>query len=119
MTHDEQVTLVESHLAGSPNDWQRKVFRLILAIPSGHLISYGNLARWANQEHDLRLRPRNTAWLRKHIYHIIGHDTEIPIHRVANEGDVKSTRDHEYTQEINHKKRSAEGSLHNPIWLIK
>ncbi len=122
MTYDEQVALVGHKLAGSPNDWQLKVFALVLLLKPGELISYGNLARWANEKHGLQLRPRNTAWLRKHIYHILGTNgqgIQIPVHRVANEGDLKSTRDHAETQEINHAKRSAEGSLYHPVWLNK
>ena len=127
MTYQEQIDLVQSKLAGSPKDWQLKVLSLILDISPGHLISYGNLARWANQKFDLRLRPRNTAWLRGKIYgilcgesgHVIGHATDIPIHRIANEGDLKSSKDHEYTQEVNHRRRSAEGSRHNPVWIVK
>lgn len=119
MTHAEQVALVESELADSPNDWQLKVFRLILNVPSGHLISYGNLAKWANQEFGLSLRPRNTAWLRAKIYGIVGHETDIPIHRIANEGDVNSTRDHPYTQEVNAQRRSAEGFFAKPRWVVR
>ena len=127
MTYQEQVDLVQSKLVGSPQDWQLKVFSLILEIPPGHLISYGNLARWANQKFGLQLRPRNTAWLRGKIYgilcgksgHVTGHETDIPIHRIANEGDLKSSKDHEYTQEVNHRRRSAEGSRYNPVWIVK
>ena len=129
MTHKGQIALVQSRLAGSPSDWQLKVFSLIndVDIPPGHLISYGNLARWANHQFGLQLRPRNTAWLRGKIYHILtsesdhvlAHATDIPIHRVANEGDLKSTKDHEYTQKVNHEKRSAEGSRYYPVWIVK
>jgi len=116
MTYQEQVTLVESGLAGSSDDWRVKVFRLIQRIPAGHLISYGELARWANQEFGLHLNPRNMAWLRGQIYGIIGHETEIPIHRIATQGDTESTKDHEYTQQVNREKRTAEGTYPHPKW---
>ena len=48
VTASEQVALLESVLKDSPNDWQIKVFRLMRRIPSGTLVSYGNLAKWAN-----------------------------------------------------------------------
>ena len=110
---------MESRLTGSPNDWQLKVFSLILKIPPGHLVSYGNLAKWANQEFGLSLRPRNTAWLRGKLYSIVGHETDIPIHRIANEGDVNSTLDHPYTQQVNAQKRAAEGFFNKPRWVVK
>lgn len=119
LTEDEQLTLLESALKGSSNEWRLKVLSLVRQIPPGSLISYGNLARWANKEFGLDIGPRNAAWLRKKIYWIVGHDTSIPIHRIANDGDTKSTRDHSITQHINRHKRSEEGSFYNPVWLHK
>lgn len=119
MTHQEQVSLVEAKLAGSPNEWQVKVFSLILEIPSGYLISYGELARQANRKFNLQLGPRNTAWLRGKIYGILGHETDIPIHRIATQGDAGSTKDHPYTQRVNREKRTAEGNYPNPKWYTK
>ena len=116
MTHEEQVTQVESQLAGAPGEWRLKVFSLICRVPPGYLISYGELARWANREYGLRLNPRNTAWLRGQIYGIIGHDTQIPIHRIATQGDAESTKDHEYTQKVNREKRMGEGTYPHPKW---
>lgn len=119
LSEAEQISLLEKELSGSANEWRLKVLSLIQQIPSGSLISYGNLARWANREYGLDLGPRNTAWLRKKIYWIIGHSTDIPIHRVANDGDTRSALDHPVTQEINRRKRGAEGSLHHPTWIVK
>jgi alkylated DNA nucleotide flippase Atl1 len=119
MTQNEQLALLESALKGSTSEWRLKVLSLIQKIEPGQLISYGNLARWANKEYGLDIVPRNAAWLRKQIYWKIGHDTDIPLHRVANDGDLKSSRDHPVTQHINKHKRSAEGSLYNPVWLRK
>lgn len=117
MTHEEQIALVDAKLVGSPNDWQRKVFSLILKIPSGYMVSYGQLARCANQEYDLNLGPRNTAWLRGKLYGIVGHDTDIPIHRIATQGDAESTKDQPYTKIVNRDKRSAEGTYPTPKWF--
>lgn len=89
MTHEEQVSLVEAKLPGSPDAWRVKVFRL---------------------------SPRNTAWLRGQIYGIVGHDAEISIHRIAPQGDAESTKDHEHTQKVNREKRTAEGSYPHPTW---
>ena len=116
MTHEEQIALVESKLAGSPNDWRRNVFDLILRIPAGYLISYGDLARWANREHGLHIGPRNAGWLRARIYDIVGHETDIPIHRIATQGDAESTKDQPYTQVVNRQKRTAEGTYPHPKW---
>ena len=116
MTTDEQISLVRSTLSGSPHNWQLKVFDLIRRIPSGYLISYGELARWANREYNLQLCPQNTAWLRKALYHIIGHDTDIPLHRIATQWDAESSKDHPYTQQINRQKRMAEGTYPHPKW---
>ena len=116
MTHEEQLALVVSKLNGSPNDWQNKVFSLIQRIPSGYLVSYGHLAQWANRQYGLTLGPRNTAWLRGKLYGILGHDTDIPIHRIATQGDPNSTKDHPYTQTINREKRTAEGTYPTPTW---
>jgi alkylated DNA nucleotide flippase Atl1 len=119
LTETEQIALLERELRGSPNEWRLKVLALIRRVPSGCLISYGNLARWANKEYGLDTGPRNTAWLRKKIYGVIGHDTDIPIHRVANDGDTSSSLDHPVTQHINRIKRGEEGSLRSPVWLHK
>lgn len=93
------------------------MFSLILRIPSGYLISYGHLARWANREYGLSLNPRNTAWLRGKLYGILGHDTDIPIHRIATQGDAESTKDQPYTKIVNRQKRTAEGTYPNPKWF--
>lgn len=121
MTHEEQKALAESRLAGSPNEWQLKVFSLINDenIPSGYLISYGELTWRANQTFGLNLRPRNTAWLRGKIYGIVGHETDIPIHRIATQGDAESTKDQPETQKVNKAKRTTEGSYPNPKWVAK
>ena len=119
LTEAEQVALLEPALKDSPDEWQFKVLGLIQQIPTGHLISYGNLARWAKNEYGLKLTPRNTAWLVKKIYYLIGHDTDIPLHRVASTDDAKSARDSAVTQRFNRHKRTAEGSFHHPVWLQK
>ena len=119
LSEAEQVTWLESRLSGSPGDWRLKVLGLIRQIPKGSLVSYGVLAARANREFGLSIGPRNAGWLRKRIYHEIGHDTEIPIHRVANAGDAHSTRDHPITQEINRRKRGREGSFPQPTWVAE
>lgn len=116
MTREEQIALVNANLAGSPNDWQRKVFSLILRIPSGYLISYGQLARCANREYNLNLVPRNMAWLRGKLYSILGHDTDVPLHRIATQGDAESMKDQPETKTVNRNKRSAEGTYPTPRW---
>ncbi len=122
MTYNEQADFVRTKLAGSENDWHLKVFELILKIKPGELISYDDLARWSNKEHGLTQGPRNMAQLRMRVYQLFGTNgqgIDLPVHRVANEGDLNSTFDHPETQEINRLKRSIEGSFQNPVWLKK
>lgn len=122
MTYNEQADFIRTKLAGSENDWHLKVFELILQIRPGELISYGNLARWAEKEHGLQLCPFNIAWLRRRVYNLLeshGPGIELPVHRVASQGDLTSSKDHPETQTENRRKRATQGSLKNPIWLKK
>ena len=97
----DQIALVVAGLGRSEEDWRVKVFGLIQQIPHGHLVSYRELAAWANRKHGLRINPRNVAWLRRRIYQTVGHDTDLPIHRIANAGDTTSEHDHKVTQAFN------------------
>lgn len=114
----EQMVLLERVLKAPRKEWRLQALRIIRQIPSGSLISYGNLAAWTNQEYGTSITPLNTAWLRKKIYHTIGHATDIPIHRIATDGDTRSINDEKVTQEFNRRKRMTEGSLYRPHWYI-
>lgn len=118
LTQEEQLAYLESAFQGENRKWRLQVLNIICQIKPGQLISYGNLAHQANRQYGLNIGPRNAAWLRKQIYLAVGHDTAIPIHRVANEGDTQSIRDHPVTQHINQHKRTEEGSFCDPIWLM-
>lgn len=100
-------------------DWEQKVKQLINddIIPSGYLISYGRLAELVNQKHGLNIGPRNVAYLRRKLYGILGHQTNVPLHRIAKKGDVKSLFDSERTRKENNLRRGKEGSLTNPKWV--
>ena len=114
----EQIALLERVLKEPGKHWRLQALHMIRQIPSGSLISYGNLAEWTNQEYGTSIVAQNTAWLRKRIYHTIGHATDIPIHRIASDGDTQSLNDEKVTQEFNRRKRMAEGSLYYPHWYI-
>jgi len=118
-TKEEQMAYLDSELGNALNGKGRAVLDVIYRIPSGVLISYGNLARWVNKEHGANLGPRHVASFRKRIYQTIGHDTDIPIHRIANDRDIHSTLDHPVTQEFNRIKRNDEGFFLKPVWLQK
>jgi alkylated DNA nucleotide flippase Atl1 len=113
---NNELGLIESELRSSKNQWRWKVTSLITEIPSGYLITYGELANCAKKEHGLNIQARNVAWLRKRLYGILGHDTEVPLHRIAKKGDVGSWADSEKTRSYNNRLRADEGSLQNPKW---
>lgn len=108
---------VERELRQSKDEWEHKVYLLILEIPSGHVITYGGLARRANALHDLNIVPRNVANLRRKLYGWLTHDTDVPLHRIATQGDAQSKFDQPLTQQYNERLRTAEGSWPQPQWL--
>jgi alkylated DNA nucleotide flippase Atl1 len=100
-------------------DWQKKARQLINddVIPPGYLISYGRFAEIVNQKHGLNISPRNVAYLRRKLYGILGHQTSVPLHRIAKKGDVKSLFDSDRTKKENNLRRGKEGSLTDPKWV--
>ena len=97
-------------------EWRWHATQIIAEIPSGYLATYGCVAEFANQQHGLNIIARNVAWLRKHLYELLSHDTQIPLHRVAKVGDVNSLKDSVKTKSYNDRLRQQEGSLTNPRW---
>jgi len=93
------------------------VAKEISLIPSGYLATYGLIANIVNQKYNLNINARNAAHYRKKLYWLLSHDAEIPLHRVASQGDVRSEKDSEETRTKNNKLREEEGSLNNPLWL--
>jgi alkylated DNA nucleotide flippase Atl1 len=110
---------VEAELKKSKNQWEYKVFLLIQELPAGCVITYGGLAKRANSRFGLNLVPRNIANLRRKLYLRCGHDTNIPLHRIATQGDGMSKNDSPITQVYNQRLRSAEGSWPEPKWLYE
>lgn len=113
---EEELQSIEKQLRNSKDEWQWHVTRIITEIPSGHLATYGCIAEIANQRFGHTLIPRNVAWLRRHLYGLLTHDTHVPLHRVAKVGDVESLADSGATKECNDRLRGQEGSLENPVW---
>lgn len=118
MKISHELTEIKTELENSLNQWRWCAAIEINAIPPGHLATYGYIAKIVEARHGVRVRPRNIAWLRKRLYKIFTHDTEVPLHRIAKAGDVDSLADSEETQACNKQKREAEGSWDTPKWLI-
>ena len=112
----KELQRFEKQLRNSKNEWRWHVTQIITEIPSGHLATYGCITKIANQCFGHNLIPRNVAWLRGHLYKLLKHDTQVPLHRVAKAGDVESLADSDETKEYNDRLRGQEGSLENPVW---
>ena len=106
-----QGTLRASHQA-----WQWHVATLITRIPAGRLITYGNLAEWANASHGLRISASNVAWLRNHLQNLLGDSNAVPLHRLAKTGDPHSRQETPARKRLNDQLRASEGSLAHPLW---
>jgi alkylated DNA nucleotide flippase Atl1 len=113
---DEELRSIERDLRNSPSEWQWHVARAICQIPRGNLATYGDIAKVVNYRHGLRINARNVAWLRRKLYVLLSHDTKVPLHRVAKNGDVESLADSEITRNYNDRLRDKEGSLNHPVW---
>ncbi|PTX95996.1 hypothetical protein DB345_09345 [Spartobacteria bacterium LR76] len=93
--------------------WRRQAYNEICATPTGQLVSYGVIADIVD------VSPRNIGWLRRELYRILSHETNVPLHRVACQGDVYSLKDSEKTRQVNTRLRTKEGSLQDPVWRTK
>ena len=115
-TMEEELFDFEEELRDSRGEWQWHAARIITEIPPGRLATYGCIAQIANQQLGRNLTPRNIAWLRRRLYEQLplGHDTQVPLHRVAKVGDVESLADSKITKRYNDRLRGQEGSLNDP-----
>ena len=111
---DEELQHIEKLLR--EKEWRWHVTQVIAEIPSGYLATYGCIAEFANHQYDLNIIPRNVAWLRKYLYGLLTHETQVPLHRLSKVGDVKSLADSEKTKSYNDNWRGEEGSLENTRW---
>ena len=112
---EEELEQIEDQLR--VEEWRWQVTQIIAKIPSGYLVTYGRVAEMANQIYDLNINARNVAWLRNHLYELLTHHTQVPLHRIAKIGDVDSSADSDETKNFNDRLRGLEGSLANPLWL--
>lgn len=101
---------------GPPNGWRRTAFAKIKEIPIGHLAAYGRIAELVRHEGH-STGARNIAWLRNKLYELLGHETKVPLHRVAKKGDVGSLADSDHTKYLNDSLRGEEGFFKNPRWV--
>ena len=113
---DEELRNIEQDLRNSPAEWQWHVAQIISEVPTGHLATYGKIAEVVNRRHGHRINARNVAWLRRKLYGLLSHDTQVPLHRVTKIGDVASLADSNITKSYNDRLRGQENSLHNPTW---
>ena len=111
-----ELANIESFLKEPKNDWRWHVAQVIAEVPSGYLATYGAIADAVNRRHDLNIMGRNVSWLRRKLYEKLTHHTQVPLHRIAKEGDVGSIYDSNGTKLCNDRLRSEEGSLENPKW---
>ena len=112
----EELVRLEDTLRASPQAWQWHVATLITRVPAGRLITYGNLAEWANAAFGLRVGASNVAWLRGRLHSLLGDDTALPLHRLAKTGDPYSRRETPARKRLNDQLRASEGSLARPLW---
>ena len=97
--------------AGKLTAWEMDVARIITEIPFGRMTTYGCLARIASERH--RHSPntaRSVGNLRKKLYGLLRDDTEVPLHRIATQGDLRSAKDSVETTEDNERRRDREGT---------
>ena len=117
METSRELIEMEKELRRSPNSWRWLAAVEMDSIPSGRLATYGYITSTVANRYGVQVSPRNVAWLRKYLYGILTHDTEVPLHRIAKVGDVGSLADSEETRGYNKLKRKQEGSLGSPKWL--
>lgn len=108
---------LEDFLRASRNEWRFRVYQAIGRIRRGYVATYGHIARQVNRMHGLRINARNVAWLRGKLYNRLGHHSDVPLHRVAKQGDAESEWDLPTTKKANRRLRLAEGSWPQPRWL--
>ena len=112
----QDLQSIQSELQNSKGQWRWHAAQTISEILSGCLATYGRVAEITNQRHGLNIVPRNVGWLRGYLYFLRGHETAVPLHRIAKVGDVKSLADSPDTKKWNDQRRGQEGSLQNPLW---
>lgn len=101
---------------GPSDGWRRAAFSIIGGIPRGHLATYGRIAELV-MAHGHSAGPRNIAWLRHELYGLLGHETTVPLHRVAKAGDIDSLADSGETKKLNDRLRREEGFFENQRWI--
>lgn len=111
-----ELIQLEDILRASPKAWQWHVAALITRVPAGGLITYGQLAQWANESCGLHVSASNVAWLRTRLQNLLGDSTAVPLHRLAKTRDPYSRKETPARKQRNDQLRSAEGSLSDPVW---
>ena len=104
-------------------DWEWDVAQVIREIPCRRIITYGCLARiTAERDPEHSYSPdasRAVGKLRRKLYRLLPlrHGTQVPLHRIAKQGDLCSRRDSEETREENNRRRDEEGTPRdNSAW---
>ena len=112
-----ELKQIKLELCGSKNQWRWFAAKEIDSVPRGRLATYGYIANVVNGKYGLSISARNVGWLRKYLYGKLSHDTNVPLHRIAKQGDVLSCWDSDETKACNAKKRGEEGSIKFPKWM--
>jgi len=104
-----------SQVANQLTPWEFHVAKIITEIPSARLLTYGCLARLAAERYGYKENAaRAVANLRNKLYGLLGHDTTLPLHRIATQGDRHSRKDSAITKSYNDRLRAREGTLDLP-----
>lgn len=102
----QEIANIEDRLSS----WELRVACLITEIPRGRLINYECLAALARDRPNRRPPSRAVANLRRKLYVLLGHQTQVPLHRVASKGALNSERDSIETTDENRNRRAEEGT---------
>ncbi len=111
----EEPRVIEEQLT----EWEWNVAQIILEIPPGRLVTYGCLAKVAAQRHGncSTKAYRAIGNLRMKLYGLLTHDTKVPLHRIATQGDLYSENDSNKTRRENKKRRTEERTPYdNTAW---
>ena len=107
----EELNQVASQLT----PWELDVANIITEIPSGRLATYGCLARFAAKRYGHNENAAlAVANFRNKLYGLLGHDTTLPLHRIATQDDRHSRKDSPTTKSYNDRLRAREGTLDLP-----
>lgn len=105
-----ELRSIETRLRNSPHEWKWYAAQFIAEIPSGKLTTYGCISDLIQHRHGYSPGPRQVGQLRGELYDLLGHETMVPLHRVAKQSDLLSAYDSPTTRQENDRRRDFEGT---------